>query len=631
VDCHAHASKRGCFIYGNVMDSLTDQVQNQLYCQLIAMNTPNFEYEGCLFSKEHMSRIDPGDAKKGLTAEGSGRVATYLNYGLIHSYTIESNYNCSRNGNDVPACMADPRPATYANDKDGHQYTPNPEKYTVAAYSSVGRAVLIAMLDIRDVNPCSRVPKSRHRTLENMRGKMMDMVKNRKEYKQAAKAMRNSAPSVAQLRRCGSGGSGGSGGGGGGGNNEGGGIGDQWRRCVSAPGSDEQDKHDHQQQQLRARAKSSDENARKQGRSKDKSGGGRAALGENGSSVSGHAVSKRTLGANPGGGGTKTYGGTKANVASGRGAGRNPLVSCVVGGSPRITPAADIRANAASTLGASVDEAAAAAAAMPAGNTLKDKIERQLAGTLAPGSPLSNGARKMMLPGERATGILPSVFPNGPHEQQQLLLQQQHQQQHLLMQQQFTHEMIGTMEGLNVVQQRQLQPKPLPVSGGPPLRNIVMMGSKKALSNATDRQQPPSEARDRTDAGASTSGHVRLAPLSPPEAADTGGASGAALKVPMRPPNSPTIAHAMAAAVMANRSGIEAAYAAAQVPGPTQAAQAGRRNPFPPKGSPRRATAGRGGTALAPTNGGSRIPVLARGSSKGRKSSNMAKRALAAL
>ena len=92
LDFHAHASKRGCFIYGNVLDTFEEQVQNQLYCKLIAMNTPvipttissdivvieirvynslflqHFDYEGCLFSKEHMFRIDPGDQAKGLTA-----------------------------------------------------------------------------------------------------------------------------------------------------------------------------------------------------------------------------------------------------------------------------------------------------------------------------------------------------------------------------------------------------------------------------------------------------------------------------------------------------------------------------------------------------------------------------------
>jgi len=201
IDCHAHASKRGCFIYGNVMDNIADQVQNQLYCLLIAMNTSHFDYEGCLFSKEHMTRIDPGDAKKGLTAEGSGRVSTFLRYGLIHSYTIESNYNTSKSGNDVPPCDNNTNSEnSINNDVNGYNFTPNPEKYTPSSYASVGRASIIAMLDIRGINPCSRVVKSRHRTIENLRQKVYDMVKNRKEYKSDRIKNRISGLSVASIR-----------------------------------------------------------------------------------------------------------------------------------------------------------------------------------------------------------------------------------------------------------------------------------------------------------------------------------------------------------------------------------------------------------------------------------------------
>jgi len=63
------------------MNDMSDQVQNQLFTQLIALNSPHFDYDGCLFSRDHMTRIDPCDAAKGLTAEGSGRVATYIAYG----------------------------------------------------------------------------------------------------------------------------------------------------------------------------------------------------------------------------------------------------------------------------------------------------------------------------------------------------------------------------------------------------------------------------------------------------------------------------------------------------------------------------------------------------------------------
>eukprot|EP01042_Synura_sphagnicola_P001718 gene1718-2016_t len=182
LDLHAHSSKRGCFIYGNVMDSLEDQVQNQLFCKLIALNTPHFDYDGCLFSREHMSRIDPGEAESGLSAEGSGRVSTYLHHRLIHSYTLECNYNTGKTGNEVPPLDGDPGgKQTYFN--QAFPQTTFPEKYTPTSYASVGQACLLALLDIRGHNPCSRVIKSRYKTLDRMRYVVLTEVKVRSEYK----------------------------------------------------------------------------------------------------------------------------------------------------------------------------------------------------------------------------------------------------------------------------------------------------------------------------------------------------------------------------------------------------------------------------------------------------------------
>lgn len=182
LDLHAHASKRGCFIYGNVMDSIDDQVQNMLYCRLIALNTPNFDYEGCLFSREHMTRIDPGDRGAGLTAEGSGRVSTYLNYNIIHSYTLECNYNVSKTGNEVPETEFNPQGHSTNHQPQSH-YSTYPEKYTPSIWQSVGRACITAMLDIRSQNPCGRIPKSKHKTLSRYRHAVLQEVRQRKEYK----------------------------------------------------------------------------------------------------------------------------------------------------------------------------------------------------------------------------------------------------------------------------------------------------------------------------------------------------------------------------------------------------------------------------------------------------------------
>lgn len=189
LDLHSHASKRGCFIYGNVMNTVEEQIQNQLFCQLIALNTPHFDYSSCLFSREHMTRIDPGDMKKGLTAEGSGRVWSYLTHGIIHSYTLECNYNMSKIGNEVPPTAGEPCGVTIDNPQSAVETT-LPEKYTPSSYHSVGRACIIAMLDIRNRNPCSRIPNSKFHTLDRFRAVVGKEVSLRKEYRAARQKQR---------------------------------------------------------------------------------------------------------------------------------------------------------------------------------------------------------------------------------------------------------------------------------------------------------------------------------------------------------------------------------------------------------------------------------------------------------
>ena len=105
---------------------------------------------------------------QGLTAEGSGRVATYLSHGIIHSYTLECNYNTSKTANEVPAPVGNPG-GDSTDTPLSAAATPLPEKYTPATYHQVGRACVLAMLDIRGLNPCSRVPNSKWLSLDKLR------------------------------------------------------------------------------------------------------------------------------------------------------------------------------------------------------------------------------------------------------------------------------------------------------------------------------------------------------------------------------------------------------------------------------------------------------------------------------
>lgn len=53
VDLHAHAAKRGCFIYGNALSGQR-QVDNIMFPRLIALNSAHFDFGGCNFSEQNM-------------------------------------------------------------------------------------------------------------------------------------------------------------------------------------------------------------------------------------------------------------------------------------------------------------------------------------------------------------------------------------------------------------------------------------------------------------------------------------------------------------------------------------------------------------------------------------------------
>jgi hypothetical protein len=58
---HAHAGKRGCFIYGNHFEDEKEKAMSLLYPKLIAMNTLNFDFEECNFTERLMSIKDKRD------------------------------------------------------------------------------------------------------------------------------------------------------------------------------------------------------------------------------------------------------------------------------------------------------------------------------------------------------------------------------------------------------------------------------------------------------------------------------------------------------------------------------------------------------------------------------------------
>lgn len=115
MDLHAHAGKRGCFIYGNHFDDLETQVKAMTYPKLIAMNTLNFDFDECNFTEKLMTKKDKssnnnGHGKDLKTREGAGRVAIHKDCGnLVYTYTMECNYWCGSKLNTIPKWL---NPAT---------------------------------------------------------------------------------------------------------------------------------------------------------------------------------------------------------------------------------------------------------------------------------------------------------------------------------------------------------------------------------------------------------------------------------------------------------------------------------------------------------------------------------------
>ena len=71
VDFHAHASKKGVFMFGNALQDPERQADNITFAKLIAMNCLNFDMNECNFSEKIMNIKD----KNGMSRDGSSRVA----------------------------------------------------------------------------------------------------------------------------------------------------------------------------------------------------------------------------------------------------------------------------------------------------------------------------------------------------------------------------------------------------------------------------------------------------------------------------------------------------------------------------------------------------------------------------
>ena len=185
IDTHAHASKRGCFLYGNAIQDNEQMIDNVMFAKLVSANCRWFDFGGCVFSERNMVRKDLRD---GLSKEGSGRVAVYKMTGLTHVYTLECNYNTGRLVNRL-------QPPHLPRGVDKNAVSPPPPpirslspKYTPECWRSVGKALALAALDFISANPCSRLGPPSSGGFTKLRGSVAAWVRTnaKKEAKRAS-------------------------------------------------------------------------------------------------------------------------------------------------------------------------------------------------------------------------------------------------------------------------------------------------------------------------------------------------------------------------------------------------------------------------------------------------------------
>ncbi len=86
-DLHAHANKKGAFIFGNHLN-YREMIDSYTFARLLTMNNPYFNFKGCNFQPSNMDSKDRAKDSK----DGTGRVGLFMASKLPHCYTLEVNY-----------------------------------------------------------------------------------------------------------------------------------------------------------------------------------------------------------------------------------------------------------------------------------------------------------------------------------------------------------------------------------------------------------------------------------------------------------------------------------------------------------------------------------------------------------
>lgn len=179
MDCHGHAARRGCFIFGNHhgaqgWSSEDSLLWNLAYVHAAQLNSPHIDIDACEWSRyddtakgqrtKDVAREDDQELNESSRSD-SGRAQIGVCCRLYHAYTLECNYNIGRkvrpvpNAPGVPAAMQASQALGEDAYADGKKPTPKP--YGPREWAAVGEALAVALLDLHATSPHSRLIEAR--------------------------------------------------------------------------------------------------------------------------------------------------------------------------------------------------------------------------------------------------------------------------------------------------------------------------------------------------------------------------------------------------------------------------------------------------------------------------------------
>lgn len=135
IDFHGHVNRFGTFLYGNSIKG-PQQVDNVLFAKLLAINSLNFEFDGCNFKEANMVAKDGLDR---LSREGSSRVAIHKETQLPNCYTIEASFQGSKKLHDARKIVDPEDQLTNAQSK---VYDGKAAAYSPIVYEDIGRVLI---------------------------------------------------------------------------------------------------------------------------------------------------------------------------------------------------------------------------------------------------------------------------------------------------------------------------------------------------------------------------------------------------------------------------------------------------------------------------------------------------------